>query len=52
MAATNPKIVNEIDSCLKDHYNEALTLHHLSQTLGYPKFYTTRKFKEVTDMTL
>lgn len=43
-------IVDEIDRCIKDHNDEALTLHVLSQRLGYSEFYTTRKFKEISGM--
>lgn len=43
-------IVDEIDKCIKDYDNEALTLYFLSQKLGYSEFYTTRKFKEISGM--
>ena len=43
-------IVDEIDKCIKGYNNEALTLHFLSQKLGYSEFYTTRKFKEISGM--
>ena len=43
-------IVDEIDKCIKDHDDEALTLHELSGRLGYSEFYTTRKFKEISGM--
>ncbi|MDE7435950.1 MAG: helix-turn-helix transcriptional regulator [Lachnospiraceae bacterium] len=43
-------IVDEIDRCIKEHNDEALTLHVLSQRLGYSEFYTTRKFKEISGM--
>lgn len=45
-------IVDEIDNCIKAYNDEALTLHSLSCRLGYSKFYTTRKFKEVSGMQL
>lgn len=45
-------IVNEIDECIKRHDEEAMTLQLLSQKLGYSEFYTTRKFKEVSGMSL
>lgn len=43
-------IVDEIDKCIKNYNNEALTLRFLSSRLGYSKFYTTRKFKEISGM--
>ena len=43
-------IVDEIDQCIKNHNDEALTLRFLSRRLGYSEFYTTRKFKEVSGM--
>lgn len=45
-------IVDEIDSCIEDHNDEALTLRSLSRRLGYSEFYTTRKFKEISGMQL
>ncbi|MFR3146636.1 MAG: helix-turn-helix transcriptional regulator [Eubacterium callanderi] len=43
-------IVDEIDKCIKNYNDEALTLRFLSQHLGYSEFYTTRKFKEISGM--
>lgn len=43
-------IVDEIDKCIKLHNDEALTLHLLSRKLGYSKYHTTRKFKEISGM--
>jgi AraC-like DNA-binding protein len=43
-------IVDEIDKCIKNYNDEALTLRFLSRRLGYSKFYTTRKFKEISGM--
>lgn len=43
-------IVNEIDKCIKEHNDEALTLSSLSRKLGYSEFHTTRKFKEISGM--
>lgn len=43
-------IIDEIDKCIKNHDNEALTLLSLSRRLGYSEFYTTRKFKEISGM--
>ncbi|WP_304508010.1 helix-turn-helix transcriptional regulator [Anaerotignum sp.] len=45
-------IVDEIDKCIKNHNDEALTLRFLSHKLGYSEFYTTRKFKEISGMQL
>lgn len=45
-------IVDEIDSCIKNYQDEALTLRTLSQKLGYSEYYTTRKFKEISGMNL
>ena len=41
-------IVDEIDNCIKNYNDEALTLRFLSRRLGYSEFYTTRKFKEIS----
>ena len=41
-------IVDEIDRCIKNYNEEALTLCFLSRRLGYSEFYTTRKFKEIS----
>lgn len=43
-------IVDEIDKCIRNYNNEALTLRFLSRRLGYSEFYTTRKFKEISGM--
>lgn len=43
-------IVDEIDKCIKNHNDEALTLHVLACKLGYSEFYATRKFKEISGM--
>lgn len=43
-------IVDEIDKCIKNYNDEALTLRFLSRELGYSEFYTTRKFKEISGM--
>lgn len=45
-------IVDEIDECIKNHNDETLTLNALSKKLGYSKFHTTRKFKEISGMQL
>lgn len=43
-------ILDEVDECIRRHDNEALTLQHLSQRLGYSEFYITRKFSEISGM--
>ncbi len=43
-------IVDEIDVCIRNYNDEALTLHALSRKLGYSEFYMTRKFKEISGM--
>lgn len=43
-------IVDEIDKCIKNYNDEALTLRFLSRRLGYSEFYTKRKFKEISGM--
>ena len=43
-------IVDEIDNCIKNYNDEALTLRYLSRKLGYSEFYTTRQFKEIANM--
>lgn len=45
-------IVDEIDNCIKNHDDEALTLCALAKRLGYSEFHTTRKFKEISGMRL
>lgn len=43
-------IVDEIDKCIKNYNDEALTLRFLARKLGYSEYYTTRKFKEISGM--
>ena len=43
-------IVDEIDSCIKNYNDEALTLRFLARRLGYSEYHTTRKFKEISGM--
>lgn len=45
-------LIEEIDRCIKAKDDEALTLHHLSETLGYSEFYVSRKFSEIAGMPL
>ena len=44
-------IINEIDRCIEQRCNEALTLSTLSKKLNYSEFYITKKFKEISGMT-
>ncbi|MBQ7955696.1 MAG: helix-turn-helix transcriptional regulator [Lachnospiraceae bacterium] len=44
------QIVDEIDVCIKNHHDEALTLKCLSGKMGYSEFYFSRKFKEISGM--
>ena len=43
-------IVEEIDRCIKQHDDEALSLKHLARQLGYSEFYASRKFREISGM--
>lgn len=45
-------IVDEIDNCIKNHDDEALTLCALARRLGYSEFHMTRKFREISGMKL
>ena len=44
------RIVDEMDECIQNHDDEALTLRKVSQRLGYSEFYTTRKFREISGL--
>ncbi len=44
------KIIDEIDFCIKQKNDEALTLAYLADTLGYSEFYISRKFREISGM--
>ena len=43
-------IVEEVDKCIKNRDDEALTLSALAQRLGYSEYYISRKFKEISGM--
>jgi len=43
-------VSDEIDECIKRRDDDSLTLHSLSQKLGYSEFHVTRKFKEISGM--
>jgi len=44
------KLVDEIDECIKKKNDEALTLRHLAEKIGYSEFYISKKFKEISGM--
>lgn len=46
------KIVGTVDLCIQNGDDEALTLTALSAQFGYSDFYTSRKFCEISGMTL
>ena len=43
-------MIDEIDSCIKKHNDEALALSNLSHRMGYSEFHMSRKFKEISGM--
>lgn len=43
-------MIEEIDICIKNGDDEALTLNALSNKLGYSEFHVSRKFKEISGM--
>ena len=43
-------MVDEIDRCIREHRDEALTLRALSGRLGYSEIHMTRKFREISGM--
>jgi len=45
-------VVNEIDERIKLQCSEDLTLQFLSRRLGYSGFHTTRRFKEISGLSL
>lgn len=45
-------VIDEIDACIKNHDDEALTLSRLAKVLGYSEFYVSRKFSEISGMLL
>lgn len=45
-------IIDEIDACIKNHDDEALALSRLAKSLGYSEFYVSRKFSEISGMSL
>ncbi len=45
-------MILEIDDCIRRKEDEALTLTALSEKLGFSEFYVSRKFREVSGMSL
>ncbi len=45
-------MILEIDECIRRKEDEALTLTALSEKLGFSEFYVSRKFREVSGMSL
>lgn len=45
-------IVDRIDECIKNEKDDALTLSALAEKLGYSEYYSSRKFREISGMTL
>ena len=45
-------VVDEIDTRITHHDDDALTLHCLAKKLGYSEFHTTRRFKEISGLLL
>ena len=46
------RLVEEIDRCIHQQADEALTLHQLAQQFGYSEYHFSRKFKETSGMSL
>lgn len=44
------KIIDEIDFCIKNQDDEALSLKYLSNQYGYSEFHFSRRFKEISGM--
>ncbi len=45
-------ILSEIDCCIKEKRDESVTLERLAGRLGYSTWYTSRRFRELSGMTL
>ena len=45
-------LILEIDECIRRKEDEALTLSALAKKLGFSEFYVSRKFREVSGMSL
>ena len=44
------QMVDEIDRCIKDRNDEALTLARLAEKLNYSEYHLSRKFREISGM--
>ena len=44
-------MVDEIDVCIRERSDDALTLTYLEKRLGYSGYYISRKFREISGMT-
>lgn len=44
------RIIEEIDNCIKEHNDEALTLKRLADKLNYSEYYFSVKFREISGM--
>lgn len=45
-------LILEIDDCIRRKEDEALTLSSLAEKLGFSEFYVSRKFREISGMSL
>lgn len=45
-------LIQEIDECIKRKENEELTLTALAEKLGFSEFYVSRKFREISGMSI
>lgn len=46
------QLIKWIDGCIKSHDDEALVLKRLAENSGYSEYYFSRKFREISGMTL
>lgn len=44
------RMIEEIDACIKNNDDEALSLSVLANRSGYSEFYFSRKFREISGM--
>ena len=47
---TIQRVIEEIDICIKEHNDEALTLKRLADKLNYSEYYFSVKFREISGM--
>jgi len=43
-------IIDEVDACIKNHDDEALSLVRLAERFGYSQYHMSRKFREISGM--